>query len=88
MKTILIAAASLLAAFTLPTAAASRKDTDTCWRAVADAQDFIAAAPGYYSVETDLDLERCIKKIGPETILGKRLRKLHDFLEAQPLGGE
>ena len=86
MKTLL--AAAIVAAFVAPAQAASQKDIDACWQAVADAQDIIAAAPGYYSAESDVALERCIAKISSKTTLGKRLRRLHDFIEAQPLGGE
>ena len=67
---------------------ADKVDVRTCEAVVGDAQDFIAAAPGYYSAETALALERCIAKISAKTTLGKRLRRLHEWLEAQPLGGE
>lgn len=87
MKTLLLTLAAICVA-SPSTAAASQKDINKCWQTIADAQDFIAAAPGYYSVESVLALERCMKKISADTTLGKRLRKLHGWLEAQPLGGE
>jgi diaminopimelate decarboxylase len=89
MKT-LLAAAAIAAAFAMPAQAgsASKNEIDKCWQVVADAQDFIAAAPATYSAENAVALEDCIKIINADTKLGKRLRALNDYNESRPLGGE